>query len=59
MKLNNKGYLAHVVPAELGERGTWHRVRVGQFASKQEAETLADKLVEDMHMSAPLVVSLK
>jgi len=58
-RLNEKGYMAHVVSAELGERGTWHRVRVGQFASKQEAEMLAEKLVDDMRMAAPLVISLK
>ena len=58
-KLSSKGYMAYVVPVELGEKGTWHRVRVGQFASKQEADVVADKLAEDMRMSAPLVISLK
>ncbi|MCL2012409.1 MAG: SPOR domain-containing protein [Cystobacterineae bacterium] len=57
--LNGKGYVAYVVSAELGEKGTWHRVRIGPFASKQEAEMLADKLVGDMHMPSPLVVSLR
>ena len=58
-KLSNKGYAAYVATVELGERGTWHRVRVGQFSSKQEAEVLADTLMDDMRMSAPLVISLK
>jgi len=58
-RLSGKGYAAYVVAVELGEKGTWHRVRVGQFASKQEAEILADKFVDDMRMAAPLVISLK
>ncbi|MCL2626861.1 MAG: SPOR domain-containing protein [Cystobacterineae bacterium] len=58
-KLSDKGYMAYVVSTELGEKGTWHRVRIGQFGSRQEAENLANKLVDDMRMSAPLVVSLK
>ncbi|MCL2179354.1 MAG: SPOR domain-containing protein [Proteobacteria bacterium] len=58
-KLSDRGYMAYVVSTELGERGTWYRVRMGQFGSRQEAERVADKLVDDMRMSAPLVVSLK
>jgi len=58
-KLGGMGYTAHVVSAELGEKGTWHRVRVGQFASRQEAEMLAEKLVTEMRMLTPLVISLK
>lgn len=36
-KYRNKGFNAFVETAEIPDRGTWYRVRVGNFSSKEEA----------------------
>ena len=49
-KLKAKGYEAFVVNAEINGK-TWHRVRVGSFATRQDAENLrvALKAKEGLH----------
>ena len=42
-KYRNKGYNAFVEAAEIPNRGTWYRVRVGNFSSKEEAQIFVDK----------------
>ena len=42
-KYRNKGYNAFVEEAEIPGRGTWYRVRVGNFSSKEEAQSFASK----------------
>jgi cell division septation protein DedD len=42
-KYRNKGYDAFVEEAEIPGRGTWYRVRVGNFSSKEEAQSFASK----------------
>ena len=42
-KYRNKGYNAFVETAEIPERGTWYRVRVGNFSSKEEAQNFIKK----------------
>lgn len=42
-KYRNKGYNAFVEAAEIPGRGTWYRVRVGNFNSKEEALIFANK----------------
>ncbi|OGW61307.1 MAG: hypothetical protein A2V83_00265 [Nitrospirae bacterium RBG_16_64_22] len=44
--LRDKGYQAHVTPADLGEKGKWYRVRVGSPAAKEEAEIRAKEFEE-------------
>ena len=44
-KYRNKGYNAFVEAAEIPERGTWYRVRVGNFSTKDEAQIFANKNV--------------
>jgi len=44
-KYRNKGYNAFVESAEIPERGTWYRVRVGNFNNKEEAQIFANKNV--------------
>ncbi len=36
-KLRGKGYAPYIVSAEVPKKGTWHRVRMGSFASKEAA----------------------
>lgn len=42
-KYRNKGYAAFVETAEIPDRGTWFRVRVGNFSSKEEAIKFLEK----------------
>jgi len=42
-KYRNKGYTAIVEAAEIPERGTWYRVRVGNFSTKEEAQNFVNK----------------
>lgn len=42
-KLKNKGYPAYVVPITIRGR-TWHRVRVGRLATREQAEKLQKTL---------------
>ena len=46
-KLTAAGYSAHIVTKDLPEKGVWHRVCVGHFASKGEAEALLTKIKAD------------
>ncbi len=42
--MKRRGYAAFVVASNLGDKGTWYRVRVGSFANKQAADKLAGEL---------------
>ena len=44
-KYLNKGYNAFVEAAEIPGRGTWYRVRVGNFTTKEEAQKFVEKNV--------------
>lgn len=45
--LSNDGYPAYIVTKDLGEKGLWHRVWVGRFQTKEEAEALLKELKKD------------
>jgi cell division septation protein DedD len=42
--LTAKGYGASVKAADLGEKGTWHRVMVGAYATGAAAQEIAERL---------------
>ncbi|MDP2363559.1 MAG: SPOR domain-containing protein, partial [Ignavibacteria bacterium] len=42
-KFRNKGYNAFVEAAEIPNRGTWYRVRVGNFSTREEAQNFISK----------------
>ena len=42
--LKNKTYPAFIHEAELPGKGTWYRVRIGNFATKEEAELYAKNI---------------
>jgi cell division protein FtsN len=42
--LKRRGYAAFLVATDLQEKGTWYRVRIGSFSSRQAAEKLAGEL---------------
>lgn len=48
--LRERGYPAFMITAEIEGRGTWHRVRVGRFPSKEEANTYQKQLEKKIHL---------
>jgi cell division septation protein DedD len=42
-KYRDRGYIAFVEAAEIPNRGTWYRVRVGNFSTKEEAQNFLSK----------------
>ena len=43
-KMKKRGYAAYFVASEIPDKGTWYRVRIGNFKKKQSAERLMNKL---------------
>ncbi len=43
-RLSKKGYAAYVQSVDLSDKGTWHRVRVGNYRDKDGAERVASDL---------------
>jgi len=46
LKLKAKGYDAVLIKKEVAGKGTWYRIRFGQFSSMNEAENEGEKLKE-------------
>jgi cell division septation protein DedD len=51
-RLAGKGYAAYTQEANLGEKGVWHRVYVGPFATTEAAQAAAARLQADEKLSA-------
>jgi cell division septation protein DedD len=43
-RLSKRGYAAYVQSVDLSDKGTWHRVRVGNYRDKEGAERVANDL---------------
>ena len=43
-KLSKRGFPAFVLTSEIKGKGTWHRVRIGSYASKEAAGPVLDRL---------------
>lgn len=46
-KLRQKGYAAYIEPIAIPGKGTWYRVRMGEFPSKEFAGSTLDRLKKD------------
>jgi len=46
-KLRQRGYVAYVEPIGIPDKGTWYRVRMGEFPSKEFARSTVDRLQKD------------
>ena len=46
-KLQKKGYPAFSIKADIPEKGTWYRVRVGYFNGKTEADAMRRQLMKE------------
>jgi len=54
-KLRQRGYAAYIEPIAIPDKGTWYRVRMGEFPSKEFAGSTLDRLKKDGF--APVVVA--
>jgi cell division septation protein DedD len=46
-ELKKKGYIPVISAKDLGDKGTWYRVWVGDFESEEKARELLKRLKED------------
>lgn len=46
-KLRQKGYAAYIEPIAIAGKGTWYRVRMGEFPSKEFAGSTLERLKKD------------
>jgi len=56
-KVRAEGYSARIVSAEIPGRGTWHRVRVGHFESREDASLKQAELKLAMGLSGIVVAN--
>ena len=47
--MKSQGYPAYVLMSDLGDKGVWYRVRVGEYKNQQEAQQILEKLKKDEH----------
>lgn len=50
-----KGYPAYIMIADIADRGRWYRVRIGGFATKDDAQKYLDQFVEKENSEAIIV----
>ena len=53
--LKKKGFSAYLTTAEIPDRGTWYRVRVGGYAGRNEAEADCDRLKKERF--SPMIIA--
>jgi cell division septation protein DedD len=46
-KLRQRGYAAYIEPIAIPDKGTWYRVRMGEFPSKEFARSTMERLQKD------------
>jgi cell division protein FtsN len=46
-RLKKKGYSAYITKAEVSGKGTWYRIRIGSFNTREEAEKIRNRLKKD------------
>lgn len=51
----DKGYAAFMMIADIADRGRWYRVRVGGFATKEDAQSYMDQLTSKENTEAIIV----
>jgi cell division septation protein DedD len=44
-KFGERGHQAYIMTADLGQKGIWYRVRVGNLATREDAEFLKNELL--------------
>jgi cell division septation protein DedD len=54
-KMSGEGYSGTIEVADLGERGTWYRVRIGPYGSESEANRVLEKLRKERGLKGYIV----
>jgi len=54
-RLKKKGYPAYRISSNIPEKGIWHRVRIGYFKDKAEADSTLSKLKNEKY--GPILVN--
>ncbi|MER3446143.1 MAG: hypothetical protein C4291_04570 [Candidatus Dadabacteria bacterium] len=54
-RLISKGYPAFIKSVEIPGKGTWYRIRVGTFKTREEAELYGDNLKKDPDIKSVLI----
>ena len=57
VRLVKKGYPVQVVPVQIERMGLWYRVRMGPFATLQEAQTAQKVIASEEHMEGTKVIT--
>ncbi|MEM7587797.1 MAG: SPOR domain-containing protein, partial [Acidobacteriota bacterium] len=52
-----EGVAARIVRANLGERGVWHRVQLGEYAKASQAQVLCRELTQLGHDGCWVIVT--
>ena len=47
--LKSQGYPAYILMSDLGEKGVWYRVRVGEYKNQKQAQQVLEQLKKDEH----------
>jgi cell division septation protein DedD len=55
-RLASHGAEAYVMRADLGARGVWYRVRIGQFSTRAEAQAAATRLRSSGRIQSAIIV---
>jgi cell division protein FtsN len=56
-RLAKKGYPVQVIPVHIERMGLWYRVRLGSYATLQEAQTAQKRISVEEHIEGTKVVS--
>jgi len=58
-KLQSKGYEVYITQAKIPEKGLWHRVRIGSYTTKNEADNFGSNLTEKEPLIDLMFVTLR
>ena len=55
-RLVKKGYKAYLNPQQVPGKGLWHQVRIGHYSEREEAETMAKRLLKNEQLTGFVAV---
>jgi len=55
-RLIQKGYQAYLNPQQVPGKGLWHRVRIGHYREREEAERMAERLLKNEQLTGFVAV---
>lgn len=55
-RLVKKGYKAYLLPQQVPGKGLWHRVRIGHYRERKEAEQMVERLLKNEQLTGFVAV---